>query len=150
VDNEINASMRNYSPVFLAGRLVLQGSMVYRYDDLSNSTSTLGAGSGLRGYPSAVFFGASRVAGHVEWRTLPLEFYTFHLGAAAFYDTGGIADRGDWSDLSVYHGTGLGLRLLNPAGNRIVMRADWGIPLTPVAGLATWPGEFTFGFEQAF
>lgn len=149
-DNEIQASLRNYSPVFAAGRLVVQSSLTYRFNDLSNATNTLGADSGLRGYPSALFFGASKVAGHVEWRTLPVAFYSFHLGGAAFYDAAGVSDRSDWSDLIVYHGAGLGLRLLNPVANRIVLRADWGIPLNPPPTMTVLPGEFTFGFEQAF
>ncbi len=43
---------------------------------------------------------------------------------------------------------GLGLRVLFPEFDRIVLRADWGFPLSP--GYSSFPGAFFLSFGQAF
>ncbi len=147
-DNELRLSAKNYSPPFLSGRLVVGVSAVHRLNDISNRLNSVGGGSGLRGYASGQFLARSVLSSNVEWRTLPIELWTFHLGLAAFYDLAVIAHEEDWSDKLVLHGTGVGLRWLNPASNRIVLRLDYGFPFG--GPVATLPGNFSFGFEQAF
>ena len=148
LDNEVSLSLQNYTPVYFRGRLVWRGVGIYRFEDLSNRISTLGGGAGLRGYASGQFLARSMARSNLEWRTLPTEFWTFHLGMALFYDVAAIADQEDLSDLAAYHSVGMGFRWLNPASNRVVMRFDYGFPLG--GPVATLPGNFSFGFEQAF
>lgn len=148
LDNELRASAKNYSPPFWSGRLVVGVSGVHRLEDVSNRLNSVGGGSGLRGYASGQFLARSVLASNVEWRTLPIELWTFHLGLAAFYDLAVISNEEDFSNRLTLHGTGLGLRFLNPASNRVVLRFDYGFPLGGV--VSTLPGSFSFGFEQAF
>ena len=148
IDNTFRLTLRNYTPTFFAGRLVNEAVFLHRVDDQSNSLTTLGGGSGLRGFESGQFLGRSAMTSNVEWRTLPTELFTLQFGAVAFYDTAGIANEEDLSDLAFFHSVGLGGRLVNPISNRIVMRFDWGLPLNgPGSG---FPGRLSFGFEQAF
>ncbi|MEO1273563.1 MAG: BamA/TamA family outer membrane protein [Myxococcota bacterium] len=149
-DNETTVGLRNYTPVFWRGRLVTRALLIHRFRDGSNQQSTLGGGSGLRGYPTGAFLGRSLVRGNVEWRTLPLELYTFQLGMVGFYDVGGVSDASDLSGMTLYHGVGIGGRLVNPTTDRVVMRFDYAFPLTPPAGQSVLPGSFEFGFAQAF
>ena len=148
-DNTLTASLRNVSPVLASGRLVNRLLATYRFNDLTNVRDVLGGDSGLRGYAAGEFQGRSRLSVNTEWRTLPIEFYTFHLGLVVYYDVGGVADEEDLSDLAVYHTPGVGFRLLNPSSNRTVFRGDWGFPLNPPVG-GVFPGSASFGFEQAF
>jgi hypothetical protein len=148
VDRQTTASVKNYSPPFWGGRFVVGLAGVRRTKDESNRVTSLGGGSGLRGYPSGQFLVRSYARGNAEWRTLPIELWTFHLGLVAFYDVAALAVEGDWSDLEIVHGTGFGLRWLNPASNRIVLRFDYAFPFG--GPVPTLPGTFSFGFEQAF
>ncbi len=147
-DNEFSVGVRNYTPVFAYGRLVSRVAAVYRRNDLSNQISSFGGGAGLRGYPTGVFLARSFLRSNVEWRTLPIEFFTFHFGLIAFYDSALLATEEDLSDQFYVHTTGLGLRWLNPTGNRVVLRFDWGFPIE-TSGVV-FPGQFSFGFQQAF
>jgi hypothetical protein len=148
LDNEWILSLRNYSPVFWGGRLVWRGVWVRRTDDRSNRISALGGDAGLRGYESGVFLARSYGRSNLEWRTLPLELWTFQLGLVAFYDAAGFDPEGTDIFQGTRHAVGLGGRWLNPASNRVVLRFDWGFPLGAPEG--TLPGSFAFGFEQAF
>ncbi len=148
IDNALRASLRNYTPVWLFGRLVWEGVALHRIDDQSNSLTSVGGDSGLRGFEIGQFLGRSVLTSNLEWRTMPWELYTLQLGLVAFHDVAGIAEAEDLSDLRLFQSVGIGGRLLNPISNRIVIRADWGLGLDgPGAGL---PGRFSFGFEQAF
>jgi hypothetical protein len=161
LDNEASASLKNHSPVFLGGRLVWRLLLTHRWN-LRGAPSGLGGNAGLRGFDSAAFLARSYLRSNVEWRTLPTELWTFHLGAVAFYDAASLSEAGDWSDRTQAQSVGLGLRLLNPASNRIVTRVDWGFPVespdcpppalqaTPCVEYGFFPGNFSFGFEQAF
>lgn len=149
-DNETTFAIRNYTPVFWHGRVATRVLMIHRFRDRSNQQTTLGGGTGLRGYPSGAFLGRSLTRGNLEWRTLPIELYTFQLGLVAFYDVGGVADDSSLSDLALYHGVGIGGRVVNPTTDKVVMRFDYGFPLNPPAGIGVFPGSFEFGFEQAF
>jgi hypothetical protein len=64
----------------------------------------------------------------------------------AFYDAGGTADR--LSELQLRHSAGAGLRFMAPEFDRVVLRLDWGFPLSP--GYSTLPGALFFTFAQAF
>lgn len=147
-DNQITANVQNFSPVLGGGRLVWRGVGVVRVNDLSNRQNGIGGNAGLRGFPSSAFLTTSYVRSNLEWRTLPIGFWNFQLGAVAFYDAAGVSAEEKFQDPSFYHSVGVGGRLLNPASNRIVMRFDWGFPLN--GPYATLPGSLSFGFEQAF
>mgnify|MGYP000403918808 CR=1 FL=1 len=147
-DNSVSGGARNYSPVFLGGRLVTRAGFVVRFNDQSNSQSAIGGDGGLRGFASDQFLARSVVTSNVEWRTMPWDLWTIHFSGALFYDMAWLSTEERFKDLSFFHGTGLGVRFMNPFSNRVVFRIDWGVPLNgPTPG---FPGRFALNFEQAF
>lgn len=144
-DNDLGAAVRNYSPTFFGGRLVTRAGFLIRFNDQSNSLAAVGGDGGLRGYVSGQFLVRSSITANVEWRTLPLELFSFQFGAVAFYDMAWLSEEQRLRDLFFRHSTGLGIRALSPYTDRIVFRFDYGVPLTE--GL---PGRLTVSFEQAF
>ena len=75
---------------------------------------------------------------NTELRSTSLDILSAQVGAAAFYDVGDAKNHID--NLRLKQSVGLGLRVLFPEFDRIVMRADWGFPLSP--GYSTFPGGF--------
>lgn len=148
LDNQWTLNLRNYSPVFWGGRVVWRGFLLQRWQDRSNRISSLGGDAGLRGYEIGQFQARSYARSNLEWRSLPIELWTFHLGMVLFYDAVGFDSQGRDVSRELRHSVGLGGRWLNPASNRIVLRFDWGFPLGAPEG--SLPGSFAFGFEQAF
>lgn len=141
------------------GRLVFDARLLHRYANYLNDFTSLGGNTRLRGYPSGRFGGKDLVAFNLEFRLRPFEILKTQLGAAVFYDAGD-AFYG-FENLRVKQSAGVGLRLLLPQINRIVIRADWGFPLTPgyrygdvIPGtdrrVGGFPGELTITFGQAF
>ena len=63
-----------------------------------------------------------------------------------FYDVGDANDRMRNFDLK--QGVGVGVRILFPEFDRLVFRADWGLPLSP--GYHALPGAIFVSFAQAF
>lgn len=141
------------------GRLVLDARMLYRYENYLNDFNSLGGNTRLRGYPTGTFGGKDLLAFNLEFRSRPFEILKAQLGGALF------ADAGDafygFENLRMKQSAGFGLRLFLPQINRIVIRGDWGFPLTPgyrygdVSALTGqriggFPGELTITFGQAF
>ncbi len=129
VNRALSMRVRAATPTFLYGRLLARLDLTARAFDTSNTLVTLGGDNGLRGYASQAFVatGASSGQGTLEWRTLPLDWRSVHVGLAAFYDAGALAPSLD--DVVVRHSVGVGVRLLFPQFNRTVYRIDFGVPL---------------------
>lgn len=147
-DASFDGGLRIATPSFAVGRLVFDGYALDRFHNYLNAKSTLGGDGRLRGYPTQAFVGKDVVAYSVELRTRPLELWSVELGAAAFYDAGDAFDT--LGDLRPKQSAGGGLRVLFPQLDRVVMRADWGVPLTPGYLRGGFPGDIIVTFRQAF
>ncbi len=147
-DAALDGGLRIATPSFLVGRLVLDGYVQNRFRNYLNAQSSLGGEGRLRGYPTQAFVGKDVVAYSAELRSKPLEFWSVELGAAAFYDAGDAFD--GFSDLHPKQSAGGGLRMLFPQLDRVVMRVDWGVPLTPGFYKGGFPGDIVVTFRQAF
>ena len=152
-DALIQTAARFVSPRLGFGRLMIDAEYFDRYRNYSNRYYALGGDNRLRGYEPGAFTGARLLAVNTEFRSSSLDILSAQVGAAAFYDVGDAWDRagkaGAKSDyFQLKQSVGLGLRVLFPEFDRIVMRVDWGFPLTP--GYSTFPGGFFLSFGQAF
>jgi hypothetical protein len=147
-DAAVDAGLRLVTPTFVVGRLVFDGWFFDRFRDYLNQRSTLGGDTRLRGYPTQAFVGRDVVSWNLELRSRPLEFWSLELGAAAFWDAGDAFD--GFADFQPKQSAGLGLRVLFPQLDRVVMRADWGVPLTPGYYRGGFPGDIIVTFSQAF
>jgi len=145
-DALFQAALRIVSPRLGFGRVIIDGVFYDRYYNYSNRRYALGGDTRLRGYVPGQFPGASLVAVNTELRSTSLDILSAQVGAAAFYDVGDANDQVERFRLK--QSVGVGLRVLFPEFDRIVMRLDWGFPLTP--GYPTFPGGFYLSFGQAF
>ncbi len=127
-DQSISAQLRGATPPWLLGRLVGRLSWFGQREDTSRAQVTLG-GSTLRGYESGAFrvISGNSIRGNLEYRTLPVDIWSVHLGGVLFYDAGSVYASVD--DVAMHHAAGLGFRLLFPQFNRSVFRFDFGVPL---------------------
>ncbi|MBX5484134.1 MAG: hypothetical protein IRZ16_20095 [Myxococcaceae bacterium] len=107
------------------GRFALRGLYEAHRRELDRRVVLLGGGNGLRGAPPELLAGDRMGLVNFEYRTLPLEVLTLHLGAVAFYDVG-----------TVFSGAGpptqtagVGLRLLFPQFDVEPIRIDFGYVL---------------------
>jgi hypothetical protein len=126
---------RAATPAVLFGRLLGRADATLRRDDTSNTLVSLGGDAGLRGYPARAFTAtsASTAQATLEWRSLPLEWSSVHVGFALFYDAGllvpTLAEQDVMSRAAGLHSVGFGVRVLFPQFNRTVYRIDFGVPL---------------------
>jgi hypothetical protein len=149
------ATTINYiSPLLSFGRVHAQVLMQLRHHNIEQHLSYLGSAQALRGYLSGQFAGENLIRFNVEFRSLPLVFFTIHLGFVAFYDGGGLWAGSDPFQPSrelpfIYRQSlGLGLRLLIPQFSKGVMRLDVGFPLTAEPGpFVNW---LSLSYNQAF
>jgi hypothetical protein len=88
------------------------------------------------------------VALNAELRTPSVDLLSMHTGLAAFFDAGDVAVR--FRDLRPKQSAGVGLRILFPQFDRVVLRGDWAFPFEPPHGYRTFPGAFYIAYEQAF
>ncbi|HEX4447617.1 MAG TPA: hypothetical protein VH044_12800 [Polyangiaceae bacterium] len=134
------------------GRIVVTGTMEYRWRDYLNITDTLGGSDRLRGYPTNFFVGQDWIAYNVELRTRPVEILSCQLAAVGFFDAGDAFN--GWSNLRPFQSVGVGLRGLFPQLDRGVLRADLGFPIerviNPSTGAPIPPMAFLVTFGQAF
>jgi hypothetical protein len=149
-DASVGGGLRVVTPRFGVGRLVFDTRVLDRLGDYLNARSTLGGDSRLRGYPSGAFVGKNFVVANLEYRSRPFQIFSVDFAAAAFFDTGDAPD--DFTKLRLKHSVGFGTRIEFPQLDRVVMRIDWGFPLTRGPGLPTspWPGDVVITFGQAF
>jgi hypothetical protein len=147
-DGRVAASLRLASPRLGFGRLHADAILQNRYQNYLNRQYEVGGDDRLRGYPTddPTLRGDDALASNLEFRTPGLNIFSVECGAVAFYDAGGTADR--LSALHLRHSVGAGLRFMAPEFDRVVVRLDWGFPLSP--GYSTFPGALFFTFGQAF
>ncbi|HEU4533325.1 MAG TPA: hypothetical protein VFS00_04375, partial [Polyangiaceae bacterium] len=126
-DGLLELGARVVSPRLPFGRLVFDAHAVSRYRNFLNRYSYFGGDTRLRGYPSSFFVGKDYVVGNLELRSRPLELFSTLVGAAAFYDTGGAFD--GFERMRLHPSAGVGLRVLFPQVNRVVLRGDLAFPL---------------------
>jgi hypothetical protein len=148
-DGSIQATLRLASPRTAMGRFVLDGLLLYRYENYLNRLVFLGGDSRLRGYPSQYFVGSDLLAVNGEYRSRPLQlFHSVQIGGVLFYDTGDAFD--GWRSLQLRHAVGFGARILFPQLDRIVFRIDFGFPLARPISEGVLPMTFFVTFGQAF
>jgi hypothetical protein len=155
-DSSVATSARIVSPTILGiGRLVVDGYMLYRFSNFLNANSFLGGDSRLRGYPTNFTSGADLVSYNVEFRTRPVDLFTFHLAGVLFYDVGDaftpLPTGGPWAGFVPLQSAGFGLRGMLPQIDRVVYRFDVGFPLgegRSIPGIL--PVSLLFTLGQAF
>ncbi len=140
------AALRVVSPRLAFMRLVADGAVVSTYRNYLNRQLVLGGASRPRGYPISAFRDPSGAAISVELRTSAVNVLSARIGAAAFYDVGGVG--AEVRDVALHQSLGAGVRILFPQLNRQVFRVDWAAPLT--APYHALPGALFVGFGQAF
>ncbi len=136
------------------GRFIIDGLAENRFRNYLRLKSALGGEGRLRGYPAADTEaagnteqrGANVVALNTELRTRGVDILSAQCGLAAFHDVGAAGD--DFQALHWKESVGVGLRILFPQVDRMVLRADWGFPLLDARN--TWPGAVFVTFSQAF
>jgi hypothetical protein len=147
IDQSWSLAAEAISPIMAGGFRVLAAfNLDWLTNEQNNQFYTLGGDNGLRGYPVGELSGLARGLGHVELRTLPLGWLFFRIGAAGFWDFGSCAP--SVGELSMVHDLGLGLRLLIPQSDQIVIRFDWAVALEGQS--SGFPGRFSLGVGQAF
>jgi len=148
-DASLEIGARIESPRTGIGRLVFDGLLAYRFRNYMNKRATLGGDTRLRGYTTQLDIGENILTYNLEFRSRPLQLWSFQLGAVAFFDAGDAFDSID--ALRMKHSVGVGLRAVVPQLNRVVMRLDWGFPLTrSAAPEGPFPGQFLVTLNQAF
>lgn len=134
------------------GRIVIDGTMRYRWRNYLNATTYLGGGDRLRGYPTQYFVGQDFVSYNVELRSRPVEILSCQLAMVGFFDAGD-AFR-DFRHLQPVQSLGFGVRALFPQLDRGVFRADLGFPIErpidPATRAPIAPFAFLVSFGQAF
>lgn len=135
-----------------AGRIVLDGTWLWRWRNYLNRTDFIGNGDRLRGYPINFLAGENLLAYNVEFRTRPVEIFSMELGAVAFYDVGDAY--GGVERFQPFQSVGAGLRGLIPWLDRTVFQLDFGVPverpINPATGAPIGPYNFVLSFGQAF
>jgi hypothetical protein len=135
------------------GRLVADGTLLYRWRNYLNQTSFVGGGDRARGYPTNFFVGRDYVASYsLELRSQPIDILTCQIAQVVFFDAGE-AFRGI-GNVQPFQSVGFGFRALFPWLDREVFRFDVGFPLTrsidPATGAPIAPYAFIVSFGQAF
>jgi surface antigen Omp85-like protein len=151
-DADAVAQARLTTPRLGFGRLTFDALWHDRYENYLNRQFDLGGDTRLRGYPPAGFQYSRRgplvVALNAEFRTRSIDILSAQTGLAAFYDAGDATD--DYADIHFRQSAGIGIRILFPQADRVVLRGDWAFPFTPAPGYSTFPGAFYVTFDQAF
>ena len=126
-DAELRLAFRFTSPRLTLGRFVYDATFIDHYRNYRNTNLGLGGTTRLRGYATTAAAGENLIASNLEFRTRPIEIFSTQLGAVAFYDAGYAFD--DFSELTLRHGVGGGIRFLIPQFDRDVFRVDVGVPV---------------------
>jgi hypothetical protein len=147
VDQSTSLAATAISPIVAGGFRVLGAfNLDWLSNEQNNQFYTLGGDNGLRGYAVGQLSGLARALGHVELRTLPLSVAFVRIGAAGFWDFGSCAP--SVGELSMVHDVGIGLRLLVPQSDQLVIRLDWAVALEGRS--AGFPGRIDLGVGQVF
>ncbi|HEX4337457.1 MAG TPA: hypothetical protein VH062_16195 [Polyangiaceae bacterium] len=145
-DGAFQAGARFVTPRLPFGRVVLDGTILDRFDNYLNPNQALGGTTRLRGYRTQAFVGPNVVVANAEIRSRPIEILHVYVGAVAFYDVGDAFH--SFQTMKLRQGAGGGLRFAFPQIQRSVFRLDLGVPLEP----SDPDAETTVvaQFEQAF
>ena len=150
----LEAEVKETTPPVPGGRFHLRLGMRLRHNDLTRERSYLGGDDGLRGFSSKQFEGDNLVRVNLEFRSVPINILTLHVGFVLFYDGGAVWGGpdpelpGQSLKLKYHQSLGLGLRALFPQFDREPLRIDFGVPLKGEGGsIDTW---FSLSFRQAF
>lgn len=134
------------------GRIVLDGTLLWRWRNYLNANSTLGGADRLRGFPTNFFVGSSVLSYNVEVRTRPVEILSLELAGVAFLDVGDAFT--NFSQFIPYQSVGFGFRTLFPWLDRTVFQTDIGFPIerpiNPSTGAPIPAYSFIVSFGQAF
>ncbi len=152
-DASLQPTAHLVAPTILGlGRIVLDGTFLYRWRNYLNQTNILGGDDRLRGFPTNFFVGSNVLAYNVEARSRPLEILSCEVAGVAFYDVGDAYTVA--SKFQPYQSLGFGLRAVFPWLDRTVFRTDIGFPLyrpiDPATGVAIPSYSFLISFTQAF
>jgi hypothetical protein len=163
VNRVLQADVINVSPrLFKWVRVHSRASLHLRDCDLSNALLQLGATTGLRGFPSGAFSGHNQVLANVELRSKPIALFTMYVGAVAFWDGGRVwfSHQGEPDDdlylgvccrtAGFHQDVGIGLRVLFPQFNHLVVRFDLAFPLDHPPDEPSLPPVLTAAFDQFF
>ncbi len=147
-DGSLTLGTHIATPLLPFGRFVLDATMLNRYRNYLNRTSSLGGDGRLRGWRTGELVGDNLVAYNVEARSRPVQVLSCQLGGVLFYDAGATPDT--LRHLDMKQSLGGGLRALFPQLDRVVFRADLGFPIQ-AGGLPRGvnPVNFFFAFGQA-
>ena len=126
-DAELRLGFRFTSPRLALGRFVYDATFIDHYRNYRNTSVGLGGTGRLRGYATTAAAGSNLIASNLEFRTRPIEIFSAQIGAVGFYDAGYAFD--DFSELTLRHGVGGGIRFLLPQLDRDVFRLDVGVPV---------------------
>jgi hypothetical protein len=134
------------------GRIVVDGTYLYRWRNYLNQITYLGGDDRVRGFPTNFFVGSNVLAYNVELRSRPVEILSMELAGVAFFDAGDAFTPPE--SFRPYQAVGVGVRTLFPWLDRTVFRADLGFPVERPIDRATGapipPVQFLFSFGQAF
>ncbi len=149
IQGNVDGELEIVTPRLGFGRLAYSARVLDRYANYLNTTNFLGGNGRLRGYPSNYFVGKNIVSSNLEFRIRPFQLLGTQIGGVLFYDVGDAFD--DFSKLAPKQAIGLGIRLVLPYFDRVVFRADLGIPIS-ASPLPTGAGpvQFIITFNQAF
>jgi hypothetical protein len=134
------------------GRIVVDGSFLYRWRNYLNQITYLGGDDRARGFPTNFFVGSNVLAYNIEARSRPAELLSCELAGVAFVDLGDAYTVS--SRFRPYQSVGVGVRALFPWLDRAVFRAELGFPaerpIDPSTGSPIPPFSFLISFGQAF
>lgn len=149
IQGNVDGELEIVTPRLPFGRLAYSARVLDRYANYLNTNTFLGGNTRLRGYPSNYFVGKNIVSSNLEFRIRPFQLLGTQIGGVLFYDVGDAFD--DFSKLAPKQAIGLGIRLVLPYFDRVVFRADLGIPIS-ASPLPTGAGpvQFIITFNQAF
>ena len=148
-DGSIDVGVRLTSPRMPIGRVHFDARVLDRYTNYLNAKSSLGGDTRPRGYPSGAFIGKDVIAATLEYRSAAAQILSCQLAGALFFDAGDAFDGFD--KIVLKESAGFGVRILFPQLDRVVMRVDWGFPLTPgIVRAGGFPGDIVVTFRQAF
>ena len=145
-DATLQLNTRWVTPRLGFGRFVYDALLLNHHENYLNDRLTVGGDGRLRGYAPQAFIGKDLVASNLEYRSRPIQLWSVQVGGAVFYDAADAFD--GFGDLDLKHGAGVGLRAVFPQAERLVFRADWGVPLETEG--PHFPGALFVAFGQAF
>lgn len=128
-DLHMRISARAASGMIGPFRVVGRVELTMRHEDSANTLVSLGSHNGLRGYPSQALntIGGHSMLVNLELRSKALEWKGVLLGGVVFYDFGTVFQSRHDYHRGMFHGFGLGLRLMLPQLNRLPWSVDGGL-----------------------